>query len=116
MQAGQFRPMIASAIMAQSRQYYTAKVDDLTIGTINVDIIDGEAYIYGFVVRPEQRGRGYGRQMLAQTIEQIVSERPQPVFLEVETDNTVALSALPIVRLHNYRYARLLSGGDKELR
>jgi ribosomal protein S18 acetylase RimI-like enzyme len=92
MQAERFRPMIAAAIMMQSRQYYTAKVDGQTVGTINIDIIDGDAYIYGFVVRPEQRGRGYGRQILARTIEEIVSERPQPVFLEVETNNAVALS------------------------
>ena len=62
----------------------------LPIGTLNVQNLGGEAYIYGFVVRQEQRGRGYGKEILARTIADILAERPQPVFLEVETENDPA--------------------------
>jgi ribosomal protein S18 acetylase RimI-like enzyme len=92
MDAAFFRQVVATGIRHRSRRYYVAKLDGQTIGTINVDMIDGDSFIYGFVIRPEYRGRGYGRQMLMRTIDTIVVERPQPVFLEVETDNDVALA------------------------
>jgi len=92
MDAAFFRQVVANGIRNRSRWYYIAKLDGQTIGTINVDVIDGDSYIYGFVIRPEYRGRGYGRQMLVRTIDTIVVERPQPVFLEVETNNDVALA------------------------
>jgi ribosomal protein S18 acetylase RimI-like enzyme len=86
-----FRPVVAGGIRTGARQYYVAKAGDETIGTLNIDVIDGAPYIYGFVIKPEQRGRGYGKQMLASTIADIIAERPQPIFLEVETNNTRAL-------------------------
>ena len=107
MDAPLFRQAVASGIETGVRQYYVAKAGDTTIGTINVDVIDGLPYIYGFVIRPEQRGRGYGKQMLAATIADIVAERPQPIFLEVETDNTRALHlyqafGFTIIRTYDY--------------
>jgi ribosomal protein S18 acetylase RimI-like enzyme len=110
MNADFFRQVVANGIQWKSRQYYVAKVNNETIGTINVDVIDRDSYIYGFVIRPEHRGRGYGRQMLARTIENIVAERPQPVFLEVESDNTTALSlycSFGFVITNTYDYYRL---------
>jgi ribosomal protein S18 acetylase RimI-like enzyme len=73
-------------------QYYIATLAQQPIGTLNVQTIDGQAYIYGFVVRSEQRGRGYGKEILARAIEDIAAEHPQPIYLEVETDNTPALA------------------------
>jgi ribosomal protein S18 acetylase RimI-like enzyme len=107
MSAATLRLMISCNIQEGSRQYYIARVDGKAIGTINVDIIDGDPYIYGFVVRPEQRGRGYGRQMLARVIERIIDEGPPPVFIEVQTDNQVALAlylsfGFAITHTHDY--------------
>jgi ribosomal protein S18 acetylase RimI-like enzyme len=102
-----FRQVVARGIETGARQYYVAKVGGEMIGTINVDVIDGAPYIYGFVVRPEHRGRGYGKQMLSCTIADIVAERPQPIFLEVETDNAPALAlyhafGFTITRTYDY--------------
>jgi ribosomal protein S18 acetylase RimI-like enzyme len=102
-----FRQVVAGGIETGARQYYIAKAGDETIGTINVDVIDGLPYIYGFVIRPEQRGRGYGKQMLASTIADIVAERPQPILLEVETDNARAMGlyqafGFTIIRTYDY--------------
>jgi ribosomal protein S18 acetylase RimI-like enzyme len=102
-----FRQVVAGDVETGARQYYVAKAGGETIGTINVDVIDGAPYIYGFVIRPEHRGRGYGKQMLACTIADIVAERPQPIFLEVETDNTPALGlyhafGFTITRTYDY--------------
>jgi ribosomal protein S18 acetylase RimI-like enzyme len=102
-----FRQVVAGGIETGARQYYIAVAGDTTIGTINVDVIDDAPYIYGFVIRPEQRGRGYGKQMLAATIADIVAERPGPVYLEVETDNARALGlyhgfGFTITRTYDY--------------
>jgi ribosomal protein S18 acetylase RimI-like enzyme len=106
MDAATLRLIISCKIQEDSRQYYIARVGGEAIGTINVDIVDGDPYIYGFVVRPEQRGRGYGRQMLARVIERVLDEGP-PVFIEVQTDNQVALAlyrsfGFNITHTHDY--------------
>jgi ribosomal protein S18 acetylase RimI-like enzyme len=71
-------------------QYYVARLGDEAIGTLNVQNLSGDLYIYGFVVRADQRGRGYGKEILTRTIADLVAERPRPVFLEVETENDPA--------------------------
>jgi len=81
---------VAHNMQSPFYQYYIAALDHEPIGTINVQNLGGDAYIYGFVVRQEQRGRGYGKEILARTIAAIVAERAQPVFLEVETENDPA--------------------------
>ncbi|MFL5801823.1 MAG: GNAT family N-acetyltransferase [Roseiflexaceae bacterium] len=107
MNAATLRSIVACSVQEGSRQYYLARVGGEAIGTINVDIVDGEPYIYGFVVRPEQRGRGYGRQILARVIERVVDEGPPPVFIEVQTDNQVALAlyrsfGFAVTHTHDY--------------
>jgi ribosomal protein S18 acetylase RimI-like enzyme len=88
--AEQLRQNIAHNMQSSVYQYYIASRDHEPIGTINVQNLGGNAYIYGFVVRPDQRGRGYGKEILARTIADIVAARSQPVFLEVETENDPA--------------------------
>jgi ribosomal protein S18 acetylase RimI-like enzyme len=89
--ATQLQQSIAHNMQSSIYQYYIATLDREPIGTINVQNLGGDAYIYGFVVRPDQRGRGYGKEILARTIADIVATRSQPVFLEVETENDPAL-------------------------
>ena len=86
----QLQQNIANNMQSSVYQYYIATLDREPIGTLNVQNLGGEAYIYGFVVRPDQRRRGYGKEILARAIADIVAERPQPVFLEVETENDPA--------------------------
>ena len=88
--AEQVRQSVAHNMQSSVYQYYIAMLDREPIGTLNVQNLGGDAYIYGFVVRPERRGRGYGKEILARAIADIVAERPQPVFLEVETENDAA--------------------------
>ncbi len=88
--AEQVRQRVAHNMQSSTYQYYIATLDREPIGTLNVQNLGGDAYIYGFVVRPEQRGRGYGKEILARAIADIVAERPQPIFLEVEIENDPA--------------------------
>ena len=88
--AEQVRQNVIHNMQSPIYQYYIATLDREPIGTLNVQNLGGDAYIYGFVVRPEQRGRGYGKEILARAIADLVAEHPQPIFLEVETENDPA--------------------------
>jgi ribosomal protein S18 acetylase RimI-like enzyme len=110
MDALYFRQIVVRGIETGARHFYVAKAEGATIGTINVDVIDGEPYIYGFVVRPEYRGRGYGKQILARTIAEMAAAHPGPIVLEVETGNDPALGlyhTFGFVVAHVYDYYRL---------
>ncbi|GAC1407033.1 MAG: GNAT family N-acetyltransferase [Ktedonobacteraceae bacterium] len=61
------------------------------VGTLRLDERDDEVGIYGFVVLPEYRGRGYGRQMLEEAIHLISDEGSKKVMLDVDVNNTNAL-------------------------
>jgi ribosomal protein S18 acetylase RimI-like enzyme len=87
-----FGQHVAVNILQPNYRYYIARLHGAPVGTANIQILNGDAYIYGFVVSAGYRGRGYGRQILAHLIAAIAAERAQPVFLEVETDNVPALA------------------------
>ncbi|WP_256757957.1 GNAT family N-acetyltransferase [Cohnella sp. WQ 127256] len=61
-----------------------------TIGKIRVSVKDGQAWIYGFCILPEQQGKGIGRKVLRQVIID-QSSAGHSVHLEVETKNDHAL-------------------------
>jgi len=88
--AAQVTQSVAHNMRSPVYQYYIATLGHEPIGTLNVQNLGGDAYIYGFVVRPDQRGRGYGKEILARAIADIIAQRPQPIFLEVETENDPA--------------------------
>ena len=71
---------------------YIALLDEIYIGKLDVSLNEREAYIAGFGVLPPYRGRGYGRQILAQTIREIRATGQNNIVLEVATENKNALS------------------------
>jgi ribosomal protein S18 acetylase RimI-like enzyme len=62
------------------------------VGTLRVEEMPTELGIYGFFVRPEYRGRGYGRQILEQAVAAIRESSPKPIMLEVDANNFTALN------------------------
>ena len=74
-----------------NRPFYIGTLGEEPIGCLNLDETEKEIGIYGFVVRPEYRGRGYGRQILEDVIRAIRTQTPKPIMLDVETDNTNAI-------------------------
>lgn len=52
----------------------------------------GEGYIFGFAVKPELRGKGYGREILSLALNNFLSEQITTVFLEVAVENERALN------------------------
>lgn len=75
-----------------ARRYYLATLANVVIGKLDVSLGEQSAFIYGFAVLPEYRGRGYGRQILARTIQELLALGRERIALEVATENRNALS------------------------
>lgn len=85
-----FVPHIENNMRKPNYHYYIARAGGTAAGTANVQQLNGEAYIYGLVVRPEYRGRGYGRQLMLRMLADHAAGSDQPMYIEVETENTPA--------------------------
>ncbi len=80
------------ALENSARRYYLATLTNVVIGKLDVSLEGQSAFIYGFAVLPEYRGRGYGRQILARTIQELLAQGRKRIALEVATENRHALS------------------------
>lgn len=91
--------MITHRMNEKGNRFYLATLGgfdlgcDEPIGTLRLEDygIDNEFGLYGFVIRPEYQGRGYGRQMLEETIRIVQAEGTQNLMLDVDTSNERAL-------------------------
>lgn len=91
-------------------RYYIARLGGAAVGTANVQVLNGESYIYGFVVLPEARGHGYGRQLMVHMLNDLADQGDAPMYLEVEPDNTPAVTlygSLGFVPEATFDYYRL---------
>jgi ribosomal protein S18 acetylase RimI-like enzyme len=85
-------PRVVQWLQEPSRRFYLATLHDKPIGSLGTSGVGPQVYITAFGVLPEHRGHGYGRQMLADTIDLLLAEYWQQVLIEVETENRNALS------------------------
>jgi ribosomal protein S18 acetylase RimI-like enzyme len=74
------------------RRVIVATLGPVRIGKIGILINEKETYIAGFCLFPEYRGRGFGKAILAQTVEQLVAQHRPNICLEVAATNQQALS------------------------
>lgn len=73
-----------------SEQWLMIEAEGKTAGKMRVAEWNGEAWIYGFVVFPELRGKGIGRKALSRVIK-MEDQKGLSIFLEVEAKNAHAL-------------------------
>ena len=71
--------------------FYLGLLGEEPVGCLRLDDLEQEIGIYGFGVRPEYQGRGYGRQMLEEAIRIVHAESSKGIMLDVETDNPNAV-------------------------
>jgi ribosomal protein S18 acetylase RimI-like enzyme len=71
---------------------FVAELDSKVIGKINLEVNRGIGGIYGFGVRPEYRGMGYGREILMKSIKKLKEENSNKIMLQVATKNENALN------------------------
>lgn len=70
---------------------FVGRLDGRAVGMMDVDIVDGEAYLSGFAVLPLERGKGYGQQILSAMTYLLRDEGVDTIKIEVETQNRRAL-------------------------
>ncbi len=71
---------------------FIAELKGKAIGKIGLLKEGGDGYIFGFAVKPEFRGNGYGRAILCLGIEKLLNEKAGSIYLEVALENDRALS------------------------
>jgi ribosomal protein S18 acetylase RimI-like enzyme len=81
----------AQAIADPNQRYYIGRITGEPVGALKVIRCADRAGVYGFVILPEYRNRGMGRQMLTEVIQRTLTEWSAQPFLEVETDNANAI-------------------------
>jgi ribosomal protein S18 acetylase RimI-like enzyme len=85
------REAVLRAMANTKRQYHLGVLGDEPIGLLRTSIWDEEADITAFGVVPSHQSRGYGRQMLRDAIDQLLSAGQERISIEVATDNANAL-------------------------
>jgi ribosomal protein S18 acetylase RimI-like enzyme len=103
----EMRRSVRKNIGSESDRYIIAKLDGVPIGALNLQLDEKGSGIYGFGVLPDHRGRGYGRQILAWTIQYALAEGRRPIILEVAPENERALGLYTSVgfrETHRYDY------------
>ncbi|MGD8192698.1 GNAT family N-acetyltransferase [Brevibacillus ginsengisoli] len=86
------RDYVDSTLSSKSDRTYIASLNGEPIAKICIQLEGGNGFIFGFCVTPELRGRGYGRQILQQTIDLLLLQQPKRIALEVAVENKNALT------------------------
>ncbi|WHY86792.1 GNAT family N-acetyltransferase [Neobacillus novalis] len=73
-----------------SDQRFIIEANGKTAGKMRVSEKNGEAWIYGFAIFPELRGKGIGRKTLSKVVK-MADQKGLSIFLEVEAKNAHAL-------------------------
>lgn len=68
-----------------------ASLNNEKIGKVKVFEENESAGIYGFVIYPHLRGKGYGKMFLSKIISDLLRKGTNKIYLEVETENTIAI-------------------------
>jgi ribosomal protein S18 acetylase RimI-like enzyme len=88
--AGQ-RADLTRRLSEPNRRHFLATLEGEAIGMVS-DVHDGERIdITSLAVLPEVQGRGYGRQILLETVDRLIAEGWERIQIEVATDNARAL-------------------------
>jgi len=108
-------PAIDLALAETKRHFYLAELDGEAIGMIRAGEWEGTGDITAFAVLPAFRGRGYGRQILLETVDTLIAAGWMRILIEVATDNENALGLYESCgfRVTNrYGYHRLKASGS----
>jgi ribosomal protein S18 acetylase RimI-like enzyme len=84
------RARIEREVGERDGRYLVGEVNGQLVGGLKLYEHDGRAGIYAFGVSQEERGKGYGRAILEQTIDMARANGFPRIYLEVDDDNTVA--------------------------
>jgi ribosomal protein S18 acetylase RimI-like enzyme len=84
------RARIEGETRERDGRYLVGVADGRPVGGLKLYEHDGRAGIYAFGVDAAERGKGYGRAILQQTVEMARASGYPRIYLEVDDDNAVA--------------------------
>ncbi|MCH7740763.1 MAG: GNAT family N-acetyltransferase [Chloroflexi bacterium] len=75
------------------RVVYVAEFEGRAVGTATLYLVpdSSDGFINGLAVLPQYQGRGFGRQILSDAVDGLISRGRESVKIEVQTDNEGAL-------------------------
>ena len=73
-------------------EIYLAKISGTTFGKIHLQFHGDKAWVFGFVIKPEFRGKHLGKAALKSSILLMRSRHVSSIFLQVDSANPVAYS------------------------
>ncbi len=71
---------------------YVIEIDNTVIGKVRLEINNNIGGIYGLEVLTDYRGKGYGRELLIQSINKLKESNVKTITLQVEANNKNALN------------------------
>lgn len=88
------RASAAELYSESNRRFYLADLNGDTIGTVATCTMPEEScvFIVGLAVVREHQGRGYGRQILAWTVDRLIHDGFERIMIEVFSDNSRAIN------------------------
>ena len=95
---------IVRDMTVEGDRYFLARLGNEpheAVGAFKIFTDKPKAYIYAFGVLPEYRRRGYGREILEDTLSRLFAEGWTAVGLEVDADNTPAQALYRSVGFHD---------------
>jgi ribosomal protein S18 acetylase RimI-like enzyme len=104
------RRRIQEWLNTPNQRLYIGWLQDRTAGMIRLHQGESSVYLYSFLVHPDLRGRGYGRQILTGILDALIAEDWPHIMIEVDTTNAVALSlyrSCGFCEVAAYQYHRL---------
>lgn len=71
---------------------FIATANDEEVGKVRLELTDGVGGIYGLGIMPDFRGKGYGRELLLNSVLKLIEMGAEKIILQVETNNKDALN------------------------
>lgn len=71
---------------------YLAYVEDKIIGKVHLHLSKDEGGIFGLGILPEHRSKGFGRELLQRSVQELIALGASNIFLQVDDENDAALS------------------------
>jgi ribosomal protein S18 acetylase RimI-like enzyme len=74
------------------KHLFNGRIGDTVVGQVRIEVVGELGGIYCLEIYPSFRRQGYGRELLMQTIEKLLTLGIKNIFLQVDTINENALS------------------------
>ncbi|MGI8314188.1 GNAT family N-acetyltransferase [Halobacillus mangrovi] len=72
-------------------EIYIAEREERPVGKVHLEVSEGKGGIYGLGVVPEERRKGYGREIIMNAVKQLREKQVKKIMLQVVVDNRNAL-------------------------